>query len=182
MPNPYYNTGYANFYNNPYTNATPGGYSYYMQPRPQTPQTPVYQQPMDYSQQPQQNGAFKWIYSEEQVQKEYVGPNCAITMWNANEPVLYLKQADATGKATIKTFDLVERVAEEKIEEPKVDYAKAEDLTNLVGVVNKMSENITSVVNAFGELKTDIDNIKGDMYGIAGKKKTVRKAEGEDDG
>ena len=177
MPNPYYNSGYGNYYYNPYT-VTTGGYYNYSPTRPQAPQVPQ----TDYSQQPQQTGMIKWVYSEKEVNDEYVGPNCAVSMWNANEPVLYLKQADATGKATVRTFDLVERVADTKIDEPKVDYAKAEDLTNLVGVVNKMSENITSVVNAFGELKADIDNIKGDMYGIAGKKKTVRKTEVEDDG
>lgn len=76
--------------------------------RPQyqpAPQIPAYQpQP----QQPQ-NQSIIWIPNEQAANDFIVAPNNAVTLWDMNAPVVYVKKADASGKPTMATYDLVER-------------------------------------------------------------------------
>lgn len=76
--------------------------------RPQyqpAPQMPAYQpQP----QQPQ-NQSIIWIPNEQAANDFIVAPNNAVTLWDMNAPVVYVKKADASGKPTVTTYDLVER-------------------------------------------------------------------------
>ena len=76
--------------------------------RPQyqpAPQMPAYQpQP----QQPQ-NQSIIWIPNEQAANDFIVAPNNAVTLWDMNAPVVYVKKADASGKPTMTTYDLVER-------------------------------------------------------------------------
>lgn len=77
--------------------------------RPQyqpAPQIPAYQpQP----QQPQ-NQSIIWIPNEQAANDFIVAPNNAVTLWDMNAPVVYVKKADASGKPTMTIYDLVERV------------------------------------------------------------------------
>lgn len=79
--------------------------------RPQyqpAPQASAYQpQP----QQPQNGGqSIIWVPNERAANDFIVAPNNAITLWDMNAPVVYVKKADASGKPTMTTYDLVERV------------------------------------------------------------------------
>ena len=113
-------------------------------------------------QQPQQQSII-WISGEREAQMYPVAPNNAVTLWSQTDPVVYLKSADATGKPTIKTYDLVERTqsAPAPVEDRTTSYATKDDLGEIMG--------------ALTAVKTDIETIKGDLYGIAGKKKVVKK-------
>lgn len=163
---------------------------------PNNAYTPIIQQPVYYpnylqqsAKQPesQKPGMFiTWVKSEKDVDNEVVVPNGAAAFWNENEPVIYLKKADATGKPSITVYDLVERKTEEtNAEENKQEYATSSDFKSLVGAVNDINENFNKEMRSFsnliGSLQTDIDTIKSDMYGIAGKKKVVKKTEGDED-
>lgn len=118
--------------------------------------------------QPLANQAFNWVKNAQDVENWPVAPNSVVALWNENEPVVYMKKADATGKSEIKAFDLVERVPEnEKTEAPAPEYVTKDDLVSLVA-------SVTSI-------RSDIETMKSDMYGIAGKRKSTRKAEVEDD-
>lgn len=77
-----------------------------MRPQYQTaPQMPAYQpQP----QQPQ-NQSIIWVPNEQAANDFIVAPNNAVTLWDMNAPVVYVKKADASGKPTMTTYDLVER-------------------------------------------------------------------------
>ena len=102
-----------------------------------------------------------------------VAPNNAVALWDSGSPVIYLKQADASGKPTMKTFDLVERI--EKPSESvspqtsaDISYATKDELAALAGVVR-------DVDGVISELKDEVNNLKA--------KTTVRKKkEVEDDG
>ena len=76
--------------------------------RPQyqpAPQMPAYQpQP----QQPQ-NQSIIWVPNEQAANDFIVAPNNAVTLWDMNAPVVYVKKADASGKPAMTTYDLVER-------------------------------------------------------------------------
>lgn len=116
-----------------------------------------------------------WISGLQEAQMYPIAPNNAVALWARDGKTIYLKQADATGKPSIKMYDLVERAetaaeSSEKADNKSDEYAKKSDLAAVVGVVKGFDELISS-------LKSDIDTMKGDMYGIAGKKRPVKKAE-----
>ena len=154
---------------------------------PQQPYYPNYlQQNMKAPEPPRPKMTITWIKSEKDVDDEYVEPNSAAAFWNENEPVIYVKKADVTGKSSVTAYDLVERKPqEEEKEEPKQEYVTSSDFKSLVGAVNNINDNFSKEMRSFANLietmRNDVDAIKSDMYGIAGKKKAIRKTEGEED-
>lgn len=77
-----------------------------------------------------------WINGINEAATYPVAPNNAVALWDSSAPTIYLKQADPSGKPTIKIFDLVERtqkpVDDPKKEEVKLpDYATKNDLDGL---------------------------------------------------
>ena len=160
-------------YQNPYQQ---GYYPMYQQPQYQQP----VQQPMPqtaqqtYSPVINQNGII-WISGESEAAMYPIAPNNAVALWEKSGKTIYLKSADATGKPTMRVYDLVERAetaseTPEKADGKTDEYAKKSDLAAVVGVVKGFDE-------LLGTLKSDIDTIKGDMYGIAGKKKAKKQVE-----
>lgn len=117
-----------------------------------------------------------WVSSEKEAQMYPVAPNNAVTLWNTNEPTVYLKQADASGRPTIKTYDLVERteVAAKKETTTSGGFATKDDLAAVVSAIQSVNGSIAA-------MKTDIDTVKNDLYGVVGKKKTTKKQEVDDD-
>ena len=57
-----------------------------------------------------QNSGIIWVRGRAAVDGYLVAPNCAAALWDENEPIIYLKQADSTGRCSTKEYDLVERV------------------------------------------------------------------------
>lgn len=161
-------------YQNPYQQ---GYYPMYQQPQYQQVQQPVQQtQPMQPSV-PQISNV--WIYDPSEIPNYPVAPNNAVRFWIANKKVFYEKSADATGKPTLKVFDYSERAETASDGVSTSDsklpaYATRDELSAVVGVVKGFDE-------LLGSIKSDIDTMKGDMYGIAGKKKTTRKQEAVED-
>jgi len=157
-------------------------YPYYPTYQPQYPSIfptnyqPVQQQP--YNPVVNQSGII-WVSGLQEAQMYPVAPNNAVALWSRDGKSIYLKQADATGKPSIKTYDLVER-AESASGEPQTQdgskpaYATKDELVAVVGAVKGFDDVI-------GALKADVESMKSDMYGIAGKKKTVKKKEADED-
>ena len=109
-----------------------------------------------------------------------VAPNNAVALWDSSAPVIYLKQADASGKPSMKTYDLVERT-DAPADAPRTEtgkdtpYAMKEDVAALAGIVKGFDGMIASI-------KSDIEKMSGDLYGLAGsKKKSTKKAESEEE-
>lgn len=160
-------------YQNPYQQ---GYYQMYQQPQYQQPvQQPIPQTAQQtYSPVINQNGII-WISGESEAAMYPIAPNNAVALWEKSGKTIYLKSADATGKPTMRVYDLVERAetaseSSEKADGKTDEYAKKSDLAAVVGVVKGFDE-------LLGTLKSDIDTIKGDMYGIAGKKKAKKQVE-----
>lgn len=114
-----------------------------------------------------------WISGPQEAAMFPVGPNSAVALWQKDGKTIFLKQADATGKPTMRVYDLVERtetpsdgVSEQGDKLPA--YATKDELSAVVGVVKGFDELI-------GSIKSDVEAMKGDMYGIAGKKRTTTK-------
>lgn len=162
-------------YQNPYL-----ANSYYY---PQVPIFQPYNYPMqnqnqvNQATQPQQNQVQSqftnvWFNGGENEARMYpVAPNNAVALWSESDPVIYLKKADASGKPEFKVYDLVERQQESN----EASYASKNDMSSLIGIVKDLGDTV-------GSLKNDIESMKGDIYGLAGKKKVVaRKTEVEED-
>ena len=99
------------------------------------------QQPQQF--QAQQNPptpSIVWVQSEQEALNYLVAPNSAVTLWDSNSPVVYLKQADASGKPSMKIYDLVERNSRPVQDPvaPAVEYAPLSRLEALEAKLNAL--------------------------------------------
>lgn len=72
-----------------------------VQPMPQAPNNSVIPST--------QGNGILWVPNYSAAAEYLVAPNSAVALWDQNSPFVYLKQADSTGKPTLKVFELVER-------------------------------------------------------------------------
>lgn len=145
------------------------------QPQPQTINT---QQPASQTTGPISTG-INWVGNIKEAQMWPVAPNAAVALWDSGAPVVYLKQADATGKPTLKIFDLVERPERpsESVSgagEKLPDFATKDELAAVVGLVRNFDGTLK-------DIRAEMDKMSGDMYGIAGKKKATKKVDLEEE-
>lgn len=56
-----------------------------------------------------QGNGIIWVPGYAAAVDYLVAANSAVALWDSNNPFVYLKQADSTGKPTLKIFELVER-------------------------------------------------------------------------
>lgn len=56
-----------------------------------------------------QNSGIIWVSGKAEADGYPVAPNSAAALWDANNPVIYLRKADSTGKPSTVVYDLVER-------------------------------------------------------------------------
>ena len=126
-------------------------YPYYYQPY-QPYQPPMADQLMQLRQNqyqpnmqqvPQQQAApsIVWVQNETEAVNYLVAPNSAVTLWDSNAPVVYLKQADASGKPSMKIYDLVERSQRpaQAPQTPAVEYAPLSRLEALEARLNELT-------------------------------------------
>ena len=106
------------------------------QPIMQGPQIGQQGQPMQPQQLPAnpmagsaQNGMI-WVNGGKAEADSYlVAPNSAVALWDANNPVVYLRKADSTGKPSTVVYDLVERT-----DNPPTQPAPQIDLSRYVTI------------------------------------------------
>ena len=82
-----------------------------------------------------------WVQNEMEAVNYLVAPNSAVTLWDSNAPVVYLKQADASGKPSMKIYDLVERTQRpvQAPQAPAVEYAPLSRLEALEARLNELT-------------------------------------------
>ena len=161
MPYPYYTNPYQ--YQPTYQTYQPTYQPIYTQ-QPQQPQQQTQQQPTPPT-------SIMWVNNEREAAMYPILPNSAVALWDESQPVVYLKQADASGKPMMKTYDLVERTAAisetSSPSEKTIDFATKDDVRALASAIDGMS-------GTFEAMRGEIDAMKGDLYGIAGKKKPTK--------
>lgn len=127
-------------------------YPYYYQPyQPYQPPMPDQlaqlrqnqYQPAQPMQPPMQNQqpSIVWVPNEQAAREYLVAPNSAVTLWDSSAPVVYLKQADASGKPTMTTYDLVER-SQRPVQAPvapPVEYATKDELAALAARLDALT-------------------------------------------
>lgn len=104
------------------------------------------QQPQMQSQIPQalqnpvaQSGV-QWVNGEQEARNWMIAPNAAVALWDSSAPTVYLKQADASGKPTLKVYDLVERLASapDAQKAPAAEYVTRKEFDALAALVSEM--------------------------------------------
>mgnify|MGYP001545203994 FL=1 len=100
-----------------------------------------YQPNMQQAPQQQPSPSIVWVQNEMEAANYLVAPNSAVTLWDSNAPVVYLKQADASGKPSMKIYDLVERTQQpaQAPKTPAVEYAPLARLEALEASLNELA-------------------------------------------
>ena len=96
-----------------------------------------YQPPM---QQAAQQPSIQWVSSERAAYEYLVAPNSAVALWDSSAPVVYLKQADASGKPSMKVYDLVERTAQAPEARPGVEYVTRQEFEALAARLDALAK------------------------------------------
>lgn len=99
-----------------------------MQAIPPMPQNPLPQ------------SGVQWVSGEQEARSWMVAPNAAVALWDSTAPTVYLKQADASGKPTLKVYDLVERFASapDAQKAPAAEYVTRKEFDALAALVSEM--------------------------------------------
>lgn len=134
---------YQNPYQSPYQAPVPDQLAQFRQPY-QPFQQPA-QQVMPQMQPPQQQQmvgqSIIWVQNEQEAYNYLVAPNSAAALWDSNNPVVYLKQADASGKPTMKIYDLVERTAQrpQAAPQPAAEYVTRQEFAALQARIDALT-------------------------------------------
>lgn len=134
---------YQNPYQSPYQAPVPDQLAQFRQPY-QPFQQPA-QQVMPQMQPPQQQQmvgqSIIWVQNEQEAYNYLVAPNSAVALWDSNNPVVYLKQADASGKPTMKIYDLVERTAQrpQAAPQPAAEYVTRQEFAALQARIDALT-------------------------------------------
>ncbi len=134
-----------------YNNGFPMNYPQYTQQYPQQYQQPIPTPQQQMQQQPQNVGGLIWVQGEAGAKSFLVAPNTTVQLWDSENPVIYLKSADASGMPSIKVIDYTIRNAQNDAKKTPLDnepkeYATKDDMAALKA-----------------ELMRKIDDIKGDL-------------------
>lgn len=98
-----------------------------MQAIPPMPQNPLPQ------------SGVQWVSGEQEARSWMVAPNAAVALWDSTAPTVYLKQADASGKPTLKVYDLVERLASAPdTQKAPAEYVTRKEFDALAALVSEM--------------------------------------------
>ena len=100
---------------------------------PQIPQIPPMQTPVA-------QGGVQWVAGRPEAENWLIAPNSAIALWDSTAPVVYLKQADASGKPTLKIYDLVERAETPRTatQEKGVEFVTRKEFDRLAALVGEL--------------------------------------------
>ena len=99
-----------------------------MQAIPPMPQNPLPQ------------SGVQWVSGEQEARSWMVAPNAAVALWDSTAPTVYLKQADASGKPTLKVYDLVERAETPRTapQEKGVEFVTRKEFDALAALVGEI--------------------------------------------
>ena len=118
---------------------------YYPQPMPDNLMQMRQQQmmqpaPPPVPQNPVATGGVQWVSSEQEARGYLIAPNSAVALWDSTAPTVYLKQADASGKPTLKIYDLVERAetASNAPQKQGVEFVTREEFDRLAALVGEL--------------------------------------------
>ena len=112
---------------------------YYPQPMPDNLMQ-MRQQQIPQMANPIPQSGVQWVNGEMEARNWMVAPNAAIALWDSSAPTVYLKQADASGKPTLKIYDLVERAetGAPAAQKAGVKFVTREEFDRLAALVGEL--------------------------------------------
>lgn len=118
---------------------------YYPQPMPDNLMQMRQQQmmqpaPPPVPQNPVATGGVQWVSSEQEARGYLIAPNSAVALWDSTAPTVYLKQSDASGKPTLKIYDLIERTetAPNAPQKQGAEFVTREEFDRLAALVGEL--------------------------------------------
>ena len=112
-----------------------------------------YYQPLNL--QPQQQtiqnqNSIIWVSGLAEAQSYPVAPNCAVALWEQSGKIIFLKSADATGKPSLRIYDLVERtealqIKQESQEYKYTDFALKRDLDTIAAATEALKDEMSEI-------------------------------------
>lgn len=105
---------------------------------PQMPQQMPLQNPIA-------QGGVQWVSGEQEARNWIIAPNAAVSLWDSSAPTVYLKQADASGKPSLKIYDLVERAETPPVgvQKTSVEFVTRKEFDALASIVAEIKGNTT---------------------------------------
>lgn len=101
-----------------------------------------------------QNGML-WVSGRQEADGYLIAPNSAVALWDANNPVVYLRKADSTGKPSTVVYDLVERTDNPPAQTaPQIDLSRYVTIDQLEDILAERFKRPSKPVKA----KEDTDN------------------------
>lgn len=124
--------------------------------------TPYVQAPMPQFQMPtpqyNRQPDMIWVQGEAGMKAYMVAPNTRAILWDQDNPVIYIKTADANGVVSVKTLDYIERGSEQNtntIVTAPPDAVTRNDLDSLKDdlqrQINKLDSRINNMRNKGGQ-------------------------------
>lgn len=112
-----------------------------------------FQPPAPAPQNPVAQGGVQWVNGEQEARNWMIAPNAAVALWDSTAPTVYLKQADASGKPSLKIYDLVERTS------------------------NPATQTAASESNSMAALKSEVEQLKSELGELKEKMLSFNKSE-----
>lgn len=112
-----------------------------------------FQPPAPAPQNPVAQGGVQWVNGEQEARNWMIAPNAAVALWDSTAPTVYLKQADASGKPSLKIYDLVERTS------------------------NPATQTAASESNSMAALKSEVEQLKSELRELKEKMLSFNKSE-----
>ena len=80
-----------------------------------------------------------YVSSEDEAKMYPVAPNNTVQLWDTSGKTVYLKQADVSGKPSLRIFDLTERIEEP---EAPAGYATRNEIEELRAEIEKLNKTL----------------------------------------
>ena len=85
-----------------------------------------------YIQQPTNNNGVIWVQGEAGAKSYLVAPNTTVQLWDSENPVIYLKSADASGMPTMRIIDYTFRDAPKQTTTEYITREEFEEFENRI--------------------------------------------------
>ena len=111
---------------------------------------------------PQMSNDMIWVQGLAGAKAYLVAPNTTVTLWDSENPVIYLKSCDVNGMPSMKILDITERTEtpskspSNEVEQPNKEFALADDLK---GIHKELTHKYEELEELCEVLKEKVDKL-----------------------
>lgn len=95
------------------------------------------------------NNGLIWVQGESAAKSYLVAPNSSVTLWDSEQPIIYLKSADASGMPSMKILDYTIRGNERSQNSilGEDGFATKEDISSIQEQINSLNSQIEALTS-----------------------------------